>query len=320
MAYQWRRCIAPLAAGITAVALSACGSSSTVESALTPSRIIAFGDGHSDLGQRGSSYTVNGTGGISNWSEQVARDYGLSLKPSAQGGLSFAQGNARVSAKPDAAGEASTPTLAEQIDAFLAAQQFGQTDLVLVSGGTADIIVQARAALAGQITREAAGQQVRLAGQALTEQVQRLLANGAQHVAIIGSYDLGTSVWARNLQEQAFLRDLTRQFNEGFKVSMHAQGFGNRALYVDFEYYLNNITTGPQYFGIEHIDRPVCTSVDAGAGIGIGAGQVNSALCNSTTLVSPQVERYGFADAIYLTPTVHQQFGSWAYGRIRERW
>ena len=35
----------------------------------------------------------------------------------------YAQGNARISAKPDAAGEATTPTITEQVTNFLAANK-----------------------------------------------------------------------------------------------------------------------------------------------------------------------------------------------------
>ena len=66
---------------------------------------------------------------------------------------------------------------------------------------------------------------------------------------------------------------------------------------------------------------PVCTSVDAGPGIGIGANQVNSALCNTSTIVSGATySLYLFADRIYPTPTGHRKFGDYAYQRIRARW
>lgn len=319
MVFQWTRCLGYLAAGMTALSMAACGSSS-VESALHPSRIIAFGDGQSDIGQSGSRFTVNGVDSISNWTEQVVSDFGHQITPVAQGGLSYAQGNSRIVLTPDAAGDASTPTLATQIDSFLGSDQFGDSDLVLISSGTSDIIVLANAARADQLSREDAYAQAREAGEALTTQVQRLMASGAQHIAVIGTYNIGESIWARAIEDQELLRELSRQFNEGFKISMHEEGYGNEALYLDFEYYINNIVNGPRFFGIDDIDNPVCTSIDPGAGIGIGPGQVSSALCDTTTLVSSELDRFTFADAVYLTPTVHRQFGSWAYHRIRDRW
>ncbi|RMX01445.1 GDSL family lipase [Allofranklinella schreckenbergeri] len=320
MAFSWSRCTASIAAAcLAALGLSACGSGDVV-SALQPARIVSFGDGHSDIGQSGTRYTVNGASDHLNWTEQLAHEYGLRLQPAAQAGLSYAQGNARIQAKADGAGQASAATLAEQIDQFLGNQAIGERDLLLVSGGTSDLIALARAALDGRITRVQAIAQAAEAGQALSAQVQRLIAKGAQHVAVIGTYNLGESLWANHLREKAFLTELSRKFNESFKIAMDKEGFGNSALYLDFEYFINNIVNGPQYFGIEHMDRPVCTSIDAGAGIGIGAGQINSGLCNLSTVASDRIDRYGFADWVYFTPTVQRQFGIWATGRIRDRW
>lgn len=320
MAFPWSRRMALAATACAAlVGLSACGSDEVV-SALQPTRIISFGDGQSDIGQSGVRYTVSGTPDLLNWTEQVAKEYGMTIAPASQSGLSYAQGNARIVLKPDAAGNASTPTMAEQIDAFLASQSIGEDDLILVGGGTSDLIAIARSAFDGAISREDALASAAEQGQAMATQVLRLVERGAEHVAIIGSYNLGESLWAIELDEKTFLADLSRKFNESFKIAMDKTGFGNSALYIDLEYYINNIVNGPQYFGIEFIDTMLCNSVDAGAGIGIGAGRVNSALCDTSTVVSDRYTRYGFADAVYFTPTVHRHFGSWAAGRIRERW
>ena len=62
--------------------------------------VIAFGDGFSDVGQKGSRYTVN-NGSVNNWTLQLASHYQKTLTPVSSGGLSYAQGNARISAQPD---------------------------------------------------------------------------------------------------------------------------------------------------------------------------------------------------------------------------
>jgi phospholipase/lecithinase/hemolysin len=65
----------------------------------------------------------------------------------------------------------------------------------------------------------------------------------------------------------------------------------------------------------------VCTSVDAGAGIGTGNAQINSALCNTNTIVAGvDYNRYVFADRVYPTPQAHRLFGEYAYNRVRARW
>jgi len=92
-------------------------------------------------------------------------------------------------------------------------------------------------------------------------------------------------------------------------------------LYVDSAYYVNLYTSVPGNYGFNNATTAVCTSVDATNGIGIGAGKVNSALCNSSTLLSGANQAaYVFADSVYLTPSAQRQFGTYAYDRLRARW
>ena len=107
MAVNWLRRSVLAAAGVSAAMLLAGCGSSTIESALKPERFIAFGDGLSDVGQvNGARYTIN-DGSVNNWAQQLAATYGITLTPVSTGGTSYAQGNARVTAHPDAAGSAS---------------------------------------------------------------------------------------------------------------------------------------------------------------------------------------------------------------------
>ena len=106
MATNWMRRTVMVAACASAALLAACGSSTT-DSELTPDRFIAFGDAFTDVGQKGSRYTVN-DGSVSNWTQQLASRYGKTITPVASGGLSYAAGNARITAKPDVAGDATT--------------------------------------------------------------------------------------------------------------------------------------------------------------------------------------------------------------------
>src|SRR6185369_10480475 len=116
MSCHWmRRALLALAPAL-ALLLAACGSG-TIESQLHPTRLVVFGDGMSDLGQTGTRYTVN-DGSINIWTQEVANSYGLTLTTAAAGGTSFATGNARIIAKPDAAGNNATPTVKEQIDNY----------------------------------------------------------------------------------------------------------------------------------------------------------------------------------------------------------
>lgn len=327
MTVQWTRCATWVATGITATLLAACGSS-TVDSAISPQRVVAFGDGNADLGQvSGRTYTVTAPDIYANWTSQIALGYGKTLTSVSAGGLSYAQGNARVTTSPDAAGNASTPTVQQQITNFLASNQFDGDDLVLVSAGLSDVVVQAQAVLTNGLSRDTALANARTAGVELARQVNRMINAGAKYVAVAGAYTIGKGPWGVALNNagvsdaEGFLNQLSSKFNEGFKVEGVNLGLtGDKVLYVDFEEYVNYIYNTPAAFSVGNTNTTVCNSVDTGNGIGTGTNQINSALCSKDTVIDSNYDQYLFADRVYLTPNVHRQFGNWAYDQIRSRW
>ncbi len=317
MAANWMRRTVLVAACASAALLAACGSSTT-ESAITPARFIGFGDANTDVGQKGTRYTVN-DGSVNNWALQVSTNYGKPLSPVSTGGTSYAIGNARIQAKPDTTGNASTPTVTEQIDSFLAKGSFATSDVVIMSGGISDVIAGMAAVNAGTQTEAAMVAASRKAGSDMAAQVRRLVNAGAKYVLVTGTYDLGKTPWAKDIGREALLADASSRFNEGLLVNI--VDLGANVLYVDLAYYVNLYTSVPANYGFNNATVPVCTSVDATNGIGIGAGQVNSALCNGTTLrPGTNQTSYVFADAVYLTPSAQRQFGTYAYDRLRARW
>ena len=316
MATQWLRRAWLLAACASSLMLAACGGGS-IESQLHPTRIVAFGDAFADLGQNGARYTVN-DGSVNNWTQFVANAFNVPLAPSASGGTSYARGTARVVAKPDASGNAATLTVKEQIDTFLAAQKFAATDLVIVNAGIADVTVQAQAAITGAQTRDQMLTNVGQAGRDLGTQLRRLVSAGASHVVVVGPYNLGRSPWALQLKQESLLHDASSRFNEQMLVSV--VDLGANVLYVDAALYLNLVSSAPTGYEFNNATEVLCNSIDAGAGIGTGTGQVNSNLCNSSTLASTDPKRTMWADRIYPTPLTHRLFGEYAHNRIKERW
>lgn len=318
MAVNWLRRGVLTAACASVALLAACGSS-TIESALKPARFVAFGDGFSDVGQvNGARYTVN-DGTVNNWTQQLAATYGLTLTPVSAGGTSYAQGNARVSARPDAAGNASTRTVTQQVDAFLATGGTKANDVVVLGAGTADIIAEMAAVTAGTQTPEQMLARAQQAGKDLGAQAIRLVDAGAQYIVVSGAYNLGRSPWAIALGQVDLLTNASSKFNEAFLVSIVNQGAN--ILYVDSAYYFNLVTSSPGSYTFDNGTNAVCTSVDAGTGIGTGNGQINSALCTpSTVLPATNYNKYVFADNVYVTPEAQRLFGTYAYDRLHARW
>lgn len=316
MASHWMRRGLLALASASALLLAACGSGS-IESQLEPARIVVFGDGFSDLGQTGKRYTVNDNG-TNMWTQVVAASFGIPLTPAATGGTAYATLNARIAAKPDAVGSTATPTVAEQIDTFLAGNTVTANDLVIVSGGISDIIAEMAQLNAGAQTSEQMLADVRQAGRDLGAQVRRLVVAGASHVVVVGPYDLGVTPWARGAGQTGLISEASTRFNTELLVSI--VDLGATSLFVDAALLYNLMYNSPAVYSIANSLDPVCNSVDAGVGIGIGPGQINSALCTTSTLLDANYGAYLFADRVYPAPTGHIKFGDYAYARIRSRW
>lgn len=317
MACHWMRRALPALAAASALLLAACGSG-TIESQLQPARIVAFGDGFSAVGQGGARYTVN-DGSVNVWAHQLAAGFNLPLTPVSAGGTSYATGNVRISAKPDAAGSSATPTVTEQVDQFLAGGAIGSDDLLVISGGIGDIVAETGKLTAGAQTRDQMIDNVKQAGRDLGGQVRRLVQAGAAHVVVVGPYDLGKSPWAVATDQTGLLSDASGNFNDQLKLAI--VDLGANVLYVDAALLFNLMVSSPASYDLTNEKDPVCTSVDPGPGIGIGIGQVNSALCTPSTLVAgADYAHYLFADRIYPTPQGHRKFGDYAYDKVRARW
>jgi outer membrane lipase/esterase len=317
MSCHWmRRAVLALAPAL-ALLLAACGSG-TIEAQLKPTRMVVFGDALSDTGQTGTRYTVNDAS-INVWTQEVAATFGLTLSNAAAGGTAYATGNARINAKPDAAGNSATPTVKEQIDAFLAGGGvFGPTDLIIVSGGTSDLIAEMAKVTSGAQTQDQMLANVKQEGRDLAAQVRRVVAAGGTHVVAVGVYQLGRSPWAIQIGQADFLNNASIAFNDSLLVSM--VDLGSSVLFVDVALLVNLMTASGSSFNINNVVDPVCTSIDPGPGIGTGPGQLNSALCTAATITpGADFNQFLFADRVYLTPTAQRQFGDFAFGRIHDR-
>ncbi len=315
---MFKRWMAALALGLGAAimaGLSACGGSGELvpSTYITASRVIVFGDGFSDNGaSSGRRYAVN-DGATSNWTEAVARSYGVTLTHATAGGTNYARGNARVAEKPDAAGQSATLTIAEQIDQFLASGAFGKDDLVLISGGLSDMI----AAYSAHGTTTQAITQAEAAATALGTQVRRVVDRGAKRVLVLGPYSLGTTPFGSATLATVQLDTMADRFNSKLLVSIF--DLGTNVLYQDGRSIATVAWLSPTAVNAGTSTVPVCTSIDPSNGIGIGAGRVNSLLCTTSTLVTGSYTGYVFADEVYPAAGLQASYGANMTARLRER-
>lgn len=286
-----RRAFLGLACASTAL-LAACGSSSIV-SALKPSRFLAVGDGFSDLGETGVRYTVN-DGSVNIWTQQLVSYYSQPLVTRSAGGLSYARKGSLI------AGAA--PSIEAQVTQLLAENTLGPNDVVLVGAGMDEII----AAVTATGISDATTTRVRAAGDALAAQVRRLVAAGAKYVLVAGVYNLGISPWAAALNQKDAISDLTINFNNRFLVT--AVDLGNNVLFVDTALYFNLVQGLPSGYGISNATDAACATPDAST-------------CNANTIVSGiDYTTALFADSQYFTPLANRMFGTEAFNKLTGRW
>jgi outer membrane lipase/esterase len=250
-------------------------------------------------------------GSSNNWTLELAARFGMPLA------ASLATANARVnSAWPAATGVTAASTVSQQIDAFLASGPVGANDLLIINAGTADIIAEM-----SQFTPGAEATVIANAGQAgrdLAAQVRRLVDAGAKHVTVSGPYHLGRSPWGTSIGQTGLLTTASNKFNEELLVA--SVDLGANVLYVDAALLFNLMVGTPEGYDMTNATSPVCTSTDAGPGIGIGTGNLNSSLCTPSTVSNSDYNRFMFADLVYVTPQVQRKLGEHAFDKIRNRW
>lgn len=280
-----------LAASATALLVAACGGSGTVESQLSPSRVVVFGDNFASINPR---FTIDNSS-ATNWTERIASRYGLTLTAASAGGTSYAAGGARIAA------------VAQQIDTFLAGSTIASSDLVIVNAGIADILAEL-AEFEG--SSQSSGQMiadVQQAGRDLGAQVRRLVSAGAKQVVVVGPYNLGRSPLAIETDRVSLLTDASGKFNEQLLVSI--VDLGANVLYVDLAFYYNLVTSSPGSYSLSNASTGACLDANP------------TPTCTESTLkssVDPAV--YLFADRVYPTAVGNTLFGDWAFDRIRSRW
>jgi len=309
MAFQWMRRVLLALAPAALLALAACDSS-TIESQFRPTRLVAFGDALSDMGQTGPApdgrrHMIDNSDRL--WLKQVAGSYQVASVAAARwGGSVYATGNARINAHPDAVGNAGTPTIKEQIDAFLSAGGPTENDLITLQGGISDVIYQVQAHRSGAITREQLLANVRQAGLDFAAQARRLRGAGAKHIVLVGMYDLSVTPWGISTQLQPLVSEASRTFNETVLVDLVQQG--DTMLFVDTALLFNLMVNNRAAYGFDNVTEAAC-------------GQVSAYQCTTANLpAGANPDKYLWADSFYPTAAAHARLAEFVYTRVSTRW
>ncbi len=304
-----------LLAGALALLLASCGGGSSVVTDFHPTRVVVFGDAMADM-KLGSGatglYTINGDGSTNNWVRQLASYYGLTpLDVNVK-----AKAHARITDTVDAVG-GSANSVTSQISGWTGG--FTANDMVIVSAGTSDLIAEGYKAVKASPsqTESAATANVQRAARELAAQIRQLVTSGAQHVVVLSPYNMGNTPWATSASRTTFLQDLTNEFY--IELVYYISDLSDKVLVVDARVQMNALILSSGYNG----STVACTltATAPSAGVGIGAGTVDSSLCDATNTASGyDPKRYLFADPVYPTPLAHRLLGDYAYSKLRIRW
>jgi len=262
-----RKPSAALAALAAALAVVACGGSTSQFETFIAERVFAFGDDASALTPEGRNYSVNGVNATSGaidcnlqpiWVQVVAGYYGHTLAE-----CNTATPPATPRAFTRAAPGARVAEVAAQVEAQAAAGGFRERDLALIFVGVNDVLelyaqypAQSEAALIAE-----AG----VRGERAAALVNRLIDLGAK-VVVANLPDMGLSPYARaeatthaatGFDRAALISRLTTAFNERLGVRIRIDGRFVGLAQMDLRTQQARIS--PASFGLSDISTAVCT-------------------------------------------------------------
>jgi phospholipase/lecithinase/hemolysin len=330
-----------LVASALTVLLAACGAGSE-GSAANPKfgSVISFGDSLSDAGAYkvagpaavgGGKFTTN-PGSI--WIENIAQLYGITITPNKVGGFgvapvtcpspsctAYGQGGSRVTSQPgigNATGAQTIP-MATQVADHLAQNggKFKSNDLVFVWGGNNDIFIWAD--LIGKTipgtstiaTPAIASAQVQKAATELVTLISdKMIANGAQYVAVLNLIDSSKTPYGTFFLDaagRAGLSGLVDTFNTAMTAAIKAKGVN--VLLIDMNTAAKDgAATNAAKYGLTNTSAPACDRVKIANITGGLVTDGSSLFCNSpNTLVAPGADTtFQFADGVHPSTIGHK--------------
>jgi outer membrane lipase/esterase len=255
-----------------------------------------FGDSLTDAGVYGARFTVN-PGLV--WAQDLGSRYGLTVTPSTQGGVDYAQGGARVTQlSPLIPAGAPQRSMSVQIDELLHATPMLNPNAVYsVWIGANDVLVNVQAAGAGLITPAQVQANVTAAATDTLAQIARLRDAGAKRVMVFNLPDIGKTPLGLSTPTAPFSA-LSGLFNSTLEAGLTSLKVD--IIPINVFGLLNEILANPAQYGFINATMPACT--------------VPSSLnCTTGTLVAPNADQtYVFADSVHPTPAGHQIISDYA--------
>lgn len=318
-----RPAVRALVCGGAVALLAACGGGGGQVEPFKPQRVIVLGDETSLLTADGKKYGINGFLAQTDinkpdvidcrvnplWVQTVASGFGLVFpqcnpdKVVNPGGVMSAKLGAKVA------------DLAAEIDARMAAGGFNSKDLVTVLVGVHDVLdlyqqypAQSQAALLSQAEQR---------GQALANQINRVVASGGRTVFVLIP-DVGLSpfalaeakakpVAAPDQARDAFISALVARFNS--KLRLGVTNDGRFAALINGVETTQQMVKFPSLYGLSNVTQAACSVAlpDCTPKTMVSVPGTNG---GAPTAANPL--NWMWADALHLAPAVHTRIGSTA--------
>ncbi|MCF7696494.1 SGNH/GDSL hydrolase family protein [Mycetohabitans sp. B2] len=349
----WQRFVRTTVACSTFALLAACGggtsgdSSTQIPAGNIRLQVVTFGDSLSDAGTYavtststagplalgGGRFTTN-PGQV--WTQNVAQYYGDTLTPafkggfgvplSAAGGLDYAQGAATVNTSGSTTGVGMTAEpVTWQVSAYLQTHgSFNSNQLVLIEAGANDVLGNAQALAAGQITQAVARQNITTAAIALAHVVGQILQAGATKVVVANLPNIGmTPLGVSSADGGTGLTQLSAGFNTALKAALTQGGIDQKVIQLDVFSWITNLAAHYQANGFKvgatgtacNLTKMVTSAQQAG--VPNPASYGTSLLCAPDSYTEQNADQtYMFADQIHPTTRTHQLFAQFVQQQI----
>ncbi|WPB55001.1 SGNH/GDSL hydrolase family protein [Xylophilus sp. GOD-11R] len=327
---------------LAALALTACGGGDGDDGQKSIHRfqVVSFGDSLSDVGTYqvdglppvgparfdGGRYTTN-PGAV--WTQHVALYYRGELRPAVHGGfgqsetstggLGYAQGGSRVEAAlPAGSSGALGKPISGQIDSYLSRHgSFDPDQLVLLQGGSNDILNAVLASAQGAISPESVPAVVSAAAVGMAQQVGRLTQAGASRVLLANIPDLGQTPLA--VARPALAGTLTRMtllFNATLADELKHQKLPPHFVLADSYRWFAEVLSHYQSNGFRVSNTATACSVPLviarARAIGLADPETfvrqngTSLICSAATLIEADADQaYMFADEVHPSTRMH---------------
>ncbi len=290
--------------------LSACGGASStvdpvcgtqVSPTIPGSRVIAFGDAYSDVGQQaGKRYTVNDGLGTGTVAERLAFNCGFTtaMTPVKTGPIvgpaaySYAEGNALIKSTTDVAGlttaAGGATSVTDQVENFLASNTPGAHDLIIVTAGTRDVLLNAKRYFDDptNFPQSTAIANVQQAAQDLVVALKRLTDSGAKHVVVMSPGNLARTPWGQSFGGN-YQSGFSTQYRFLEKLSVTPVGDTSCSA---FSCQLSNKLGQPEnYPASTYVDKRPVLWADIGGFYNLMTGTVSTGSINSYLTYAPGI-------------------------------